>query len=60
MSLAQLGYDEGALGFLDYLDAERNWYQAQLDQVSAYRDGLIGQIAAFKALGGGYTQGSTL
>lgn len=61
MSLAQLGYDEGALGFLDYLDAERNWYQAQLDQVSAYRDGLIGQVAAFKALGGGYTtQGSTL
>jgi multidrug efflux system outer membrane protein len=61
MSLAQLGYDEGALGFLDYLDAERNWYQAQLDQVSAYRDGLVGQVAAFKALGGGYTtQGSTL
>jgi multidrug efflux system outer membrane protein len=60
MSLARLGYDEGALGFLDYLDAERNWYQAQLDQVSAYRDGLIGQVAAFKALGGGHTQGSTL
>lgn len=61
LSLAQLGYDNGALGYLDYLDAERNWYQAQLDQVTAYRDGLIGQVAAFKALGGGHTtQGSTL
>ena len=61
LALAQLGYDNGALGYLDYLDAERNWYQAQLDQVSAYRDGLIGQVAAFKALGGGHTtQGNTL
>ena len=61
LGLAQLGYDNGALGYLDYLDAERNWYQAQLDHVSAYRDGLIGQVAAFKALGGGYTNpGRTL
>ena len=59
--LAQRGYDAGALGYLDLLDAERNWHQAQLDQVSAYRDRLNGQVAAFKALGGGYIhQGSTL
>ena len=36
------------------LDAERNWYQAQLHQVAAYRDQLNSQVAAFKALGGGY------
>ena len=53
--LAQRGYDAGALGYLDLLDAERNWHQAQLDQVGAYRDRLVGQVAAFKALGGGYT-----
>ena len=59
--LARLGYDNGAASYLDLLDAERNLYQAQLDQVSAHRDQLIGQVAAFKALGGGYTnQGSAL
>jgi multidrug efflux system outer membrane protein len=55
--LAQLGYDSGAFSYLDLLDAERNWYQAQLDQVDAYRDQLFGQIATFKALGGGYAAG---
>jgi multidrug efflux system outer membrane protein len=56
--LAKLGYDNGAASYLDLLDAERNLYQAQLDQVSAYRDQLIGQVAAFKALGGGYATAS--
>ena len=59
--LAQLGYDNGALGYLDVLDADRNLYQAQLQQVAAYRDQLVGQVSAFKALGGGYTStGSSL
>jgi len=57
--LAQVGYDSGAFSYLDLLDAERNWYQAQLDQVSAYRDQLFGQIATFKALGGGYDPART-
>lgn len=52
--LARLGYENGALSHLDFLDAERNWYQAQLNQVTAYRDQLFGQVAAFKALGGGH------
>jgi multidrug efflux system outer membrane protein len=52
--IARTGFDNGALNYLDLLDAERNWYQAQLDQVSAYREQLVGQVAAFKALGGGY------
>ena len=52
--LAKLGYDNGALSYLDLLDAERNWYQAQLDQVGSYRDQLSSQVAAVKALGGGY------
>jgi multidrug efflux system outer membrane protein len=52
--LATLGHENGAFGYLEQLDAERNWYQAQLDQVSAARDRLSAQIAAFKALGGGY------
>lgn len=52
--LSRKGFDAGALNYLDVLDAERNWNQAQLDQVTAYKDQLTGQVAAFKALGGGY------
>lgn len=52
--LAQLGFDNGAIGQLDLLDAERNAYQAQLNEVTATRDRLISQVAAFKALGGGH------
>jgi multidrug efflux system outer membrane protein len=52
--LARRGHGAGALSYLDLLDAERNLYQAQLDHVGAHRDQLIGQVAAFKALGGGY------
>jgi len=58
--LARRGHGAGALSYLDLLDAERNLYQAQLQQVGAYRDQLIGQVSAFKALGGGYSSpGST-
>lgn len=52
--MAALGYDAGALTYLDLLDADRNWHQARLQQVTAHRDRLIGQVAAFKALGGGH------
>ena len=52
--LAQLGFDAGAFTYLDLLDAERNWHEAQLQHVAAYRDQLIGHVAVFKALGGGY------
>jgi multidrug efflux system outer membrane protein len=52
--LARLGYKNGASNYLDLLDAERSWHAAQMDQVSFYRDRLLGQVAAFKALGGGF------
>jgi multidrug efflux system outer membrane protein len=52
--LARLGLEAGALSRLDALDAERNHFQAQLAEVDAYRQRLIGQVAVFKALGGGY------
>jgi multidrug efflux system outer membrane protein len=57
--LARRGHAAGALATLDLLDAERNLYQAQLQHVTAYRDQLIGQVAAFKALGGGYLKGAS-
>lgn len=58
--IAREGFENGALNYLDLLDADRNWYQAQLDQVTAYRDRLTGQVAAFKALGGGYAPSALL
>jgi outer membrane protein, multidrug efflux system len=58
--LARRGHAAGALNTIDLLDAERNWYQAQLQQVGAYRDQLVGQVAAFKALGGGYVNTGSL
>jgi multidrug efflux system outer membrane protein len=57
--LARRGFGAGATSYLDLLDAERNLYQAQLEQVGAHRDQLIGQVAAFKALGGGYLNSGT-
>lgn len=57
--LAALGYASGAFGYLELLDAERNHFQAQLDEVDACRDRLLGQVAAFKALGGGHTGPAT-
>lgn len=52
-TLARTGVRAGALSPLDELDAERNAFSAQLAEVTAYRDRLIGQVAAYKALGGG-------
>jgi multidrug efflux system outer membrane protein len=57
--LAQVGRDAGVLNNIDLLDAERNLYQAQLQQVTAYHDQRVAQVAAFKALGGGYTSVAT-
>jgi len=54
LRLARLGHEAGALPQIEALDAERSHFQAQLAEVDAYRDRLLGQVAAFKALGGGH------
>jgi multidrug efflux system outer membrane protein len=54
--LARRGHVHGAVSTLDLLDAERNWHQAQLQQVGAQRDRIVAQVSAFKALGGGFAQ----
>src|SRR6185295_12280703 len=51
--LAALGVTNGSLTALDLLDAERNAFQAQLDEAASARDQRIAQVAVFKALGGG-------
>lgn len=50
-ALATQGVTHGALAPLDLLDTERNWQQARLQQVTAARDRLIGQVSVYRALG---------
>lgn len=54
LELAQTGQRAGAIGQLDVLDAQRNAFSARLAEATAMRDRLIGQVAAYKALGGGH------
>lgn len=60
LQLARIGQEAGVSTQLDTLDAQRNHFQAQLAEVDAYRARLVGQVAAFKALGGGHSLDPTL
>lgn len=59
LRLARVGWQAGVATQLDTLDAERQHFQAQLAEVDAYRNRLLGQVAAFKALGGGHAGTAT-
>ncbi|MBK1734554.1 hypothetical protein CKO15_04490 [Halorhodospira abdelmalekii] len=52
--IAQIRYDEGLIGRLQLLDAERSLLEAQLNEVAAVRDRLTAIATLFKALGGGW------
>ncbi|MCK8516510.1 efflux transporter outer membrane subunit [Methylonatrum kenyense] len=52
--LARLQYDEGLIGLLDVLDAERTLLEAELGLNQAIRDRLAATATLFKALGGGW------
>ena len=54
MDLAQLQYINGVIGYLDVLDAQRNYFDAQISLSNAYRDKQITMAKLYKALGGGY------
>lgn len=54
MDLAQLQYINGVIGYLDVLDAQRNYFDAQISLSNAYRDKQITMVKLYKALGGGY------
>ncbi len=53
-ALARLQYDEGLVGLLDVLDAERTLLEAELGLNQAIRDRLAATATLFKALGGGW------
>lgn len=54
LELAQLQYSNGQTDYLSVLDAQRNLFNAQLDQVSALADCYTSLIGIYKALGGGW------
>lgn len=54
MELAQLQYINGVIGYLDVLDAQRNYFNAQISLSNAYRDKQITMVKLYKALGGGW------
>ena len=56
MDLAQLQYINGVINYLDVLDAQREYFDAQISLSNAMRDELIAVVQLYKALGGGWKQ----
>ena len=56
MELAQLQYINGVIGYLDVLDAQRNYFNAQISLSNAYHDKQITMVRLYKALGGGWEE----
>ncbi|EJX08456.1 RND efflux system, outer membrane lipoprotein, NodT family [gut metagenome] len=54
MELAQLQYINGVIGYLDVLDAQRGYLDAQIGLSNAVRDKRLALVQLYKALGGGW------
>lgn len=57
MVLAQLQYVNGAIGYMDLLDAQRTYLDAQISLSNALRDRQLAMVNVYKALGGGWSMG---
>ena len=54
LRLANLRYEAGYIGYLDVLDAQRSFNDAQLTAISTRQARLGAAVDLFKALGGGW------
>ncbi|MDE6582223.1 MAG: TolC family protein, partial [Duncaniella sp.] len=52
--LAQLQYQAGTLNYIDVLDAQRRFFEAQIGESNAIRDEYLALIDLYKVLGGGW------
>ncbi|MDE6484189.1 MAG: TolC family protein [Duncaniella sp.] len=52
--LAQLQYQAGSLNYIDVLDAQRRFFEAQIGESNAIRDEYLALIDLYKVLGGGW------
>ncbi|MCM1504151.1 MAG: TolC family protein [Muribaculum sp.] len=53
--LAQLQYINGVIGYLDVLDAQRSYFDAQISFSNANRDACIAFVNLYASLGGGWS-----
>lgn len=54
LHLARLRYDQGVAGYLDVLDAEREYFSAQQNRLDSERARIANAVTLFQALGGGF------
>lgn len=59
IDLARLQYINGVISYLDVLDAQRSYFDAQIGVSNAIRDQQIAIVQLYKALGGGWQQDET-
>jgi len=52
--VAQVRYKGGVSSYLEVLDTERQYFQAELDLIVAQRNELTAIVHGYKALGGGW------
>ena len=56
LDLAELQYINGVIGYMDLLDAQRSYLDAQIGLSNAVRDKQLTMINLYKALGGGWQE----
>lgn len=54
VELARFQYLNGQINYIDVLDAQRSYFNAEIDQCNAIRDQYLALINMYKALGGGW------
>lgn len=54
MDLAHLQYAAGSINYLDVLDAQRRYLDAEISNSNAVRDELLALVQLYKSLGGGW------
>jgi len=60
LGFARDRYEAGYVAYLEVLDAQRNLYQAELEELELRQDRAANMVALFRALGGGWSgQGAT-
>ena len=56
LRLSQARYDAGVVDYLEVLDSERTFFDAELRHSQAHRSVLTSFVALYKALGGGWDE----
>ena len=56
VELARFQYLNGQINYMDVLDAQRTYFNAEINQSNAIRDQLLALINMYKALGGGWNE----